>query len=290
MLNSTTTIRTPQPGRRNGFTLVEVLLSMTLVIVLIVAVYAGLDVYRRISTVGRAEVDRSQLARAIQQKIAVDIRSVIFTPPKQETAEETEGEAADESLTEETESLPEELDPATASSAGSKGVVGNSTMLVLNISRPPRGLNYSSFLDAGDARSRTSDLISVTYLLAGSNGPNVAQLIASNSGKTGLARMAGDRLSLDQADEEGNDQLLAESGTVIAEEVNLLEFRYFDGTDWLDAWDSRTSGTLPRAIEVTIGFESAVADPDGGTKAAYVKRFVVTLPAADPTPPTTLGL
>ena len=33
-------------------------------------------------------------------------------------------------------------------------------------------------------------------------------------------------------------------------EINWLQFRYFDGSRWQRSWDSRTSGTLPLAVEV----------------------------------------
>eukprot|EP00913_Durusdinium_trenchii_P010866 g10195.t1 len=204
----------------------QMLLSMALVVVLIVAVYAALDVYRSMSSRGRDQVETSQLTRSIFQKMAVDIRSVTFTPPKQEAAADSGGEAADEdaATTEDEQSTtePQEVTPTEATAAGSKGVIGNSTMLVLNISKPPRGLNYSSYLETDAAVSRTSDLMSVTYLLAGNSDANVAQLIASNTGRTGLARIAGDRLALDEADEAGNDQMLAAAGTVIAEEASVL--------------------------------------------------------------------
>jgi len=42
-------------------------------------------------------------------------------------------------------------------------------------------------------------------------------------------------------------------------EVVALEFRYFDGRDWTDAWDSRARRGLPSAVEVS--FELDIAKP-----------------------------
>jgi prepilin-type N-terminal cleavage/methylation domain-containing protein len=38
----------------------------------------------------------------------------------------------------------------------------------------------------------------------------------------------------------------------IAPEVVYLNFRYFDGSDWLTSWDSAQTRKLPKAIEVTV--------------------------------------
>lgn len=40
--------------------------------------------------------------------------------------------------------------------------------------------------------------------------------------------------------------------TEISRDVVFLNFRYFDGTQWLDAWDSTQSATLPQAVEATV--------------------------------------
>jgi hypothetical protein len=38
----------------------------------------------------------------------------------------------------------------------------------------------------------------------------------------------------------------------LAPEVVAVEFRYHNGTDWSDTWDSSASGTLPRAVEIKL--------------------------------------
>ncbi|MDZ7617708.1 MAG: hypothetical protein U1E05_11925, partial [Patescibacteria group bacterium] len=38
----------------------------------------------------------------------------------------------------------------------------------------------------------------------------------------------------------------------LAAEVVGVTFRYHDGDDWCDTWDSATTGELPRAIEITL--------------------------------------
>ena len=48
-------------------------------------------------------------------------------------------------------------------------------------------------------------------------------------------------------------EVLGESD-ILAPEVVEIQFRYFDGISWIDTWDSQSSGFLPRAIEITMGF------------------------------------
>ena len=271
---------------RSGFTLVEVLLSLSLALVLMGAVYAAFNMYRQLSTDGRDEAERSQLTRAIQQKMSIDFRSVIYSPPEEKEEEESTDEG------EEGETIEIEVtDPADAVSTTSRGVIGNSEILTLHISKPPRGLNYSSNFDSSSVTSRTSDLISVSYFLAGPNSSSeLAQLVSDNNGKTGLARLIGDRLAFDQADAEGDIETLAESATILAEEVNSLSFRYFDGEAWVEEWDSTTMESLPRAIEVTIGFRTPSNNDDSAEEqTSHTRRFVIALPVADPSPPADLG-
>jgi type II secretion system protein J len=40
--------------------------------------------------------------------------------------------------------------------------------------------------------------------------------------------------------------------TGIADNVAFINFRYYDGTQWLDSWDSTQTQNLPQAVEVTV--------------------------------------
>jgi type II secretion system protein J len=43
-----------------------------------------------------------------------------------------------------------------------------------------------------------------------------------------------------------------EDVTGIADNVVFINFRYFDGSQWLDSWDSTQTRNLPKAVEVTV--------------------------------------
>jgi general secretion pathway protein J len=50
------------------------------------------------------------------------------------------------------------------------------------------------------------------------------------------------------------DGALEEGGITLelAEEIDGLNFRYYDGEEWVDDWDSEEKGGLPKAIEVVL--------------------------------------
>ena len=74
-------VRRPRRLRR-GFTLVEVLLSAGLMLLVIAASYAAIDLFRRVTYAGRAESERSQIVRAIERRMISDLRAVVFQPAK----------------------------------------------------------------------------------------------------------------------------------------------------------------------------------------------------------------
>src|SRR6187549_365790 len=78
-----------------GFTLVEVLVALSLSTILLTSVYASLSLYWRISTAGQTQVEQAQLTRAIFRQMEIDLGSLIYTPP-QPTSDSGE-EAASES-------------------------------------------------------------------------------------------------------------------------------------------------------------------------------------------------
>lgn len=69
----------------------------------------------------------------------------------------------------------------------------------------------------------------------------------------------------------------------IGPHVPYVRFRYYDGSSWVDSWDSKQSGTLPRAIEVTITVTGAWKDEE------VMEKFgdKIYLPLAAETPAKT---
>ncbi|MEW4526759.1 type II secretion system protein GspJ [Maioricimonas sp. JC845] len=255
--------------QRQGFTLLEVVIALGIGLILLGGIYSAIEIYMRITITGQDQVARAQIIRAIFNRISVDAASVVFSVPEEETEDEESLEDPATSDLEDAAAAEDEIvvdvgDSVSAIQQTSLGVVGDSTTLMLHISRPARGLSYVTAADANSIVTRTSDLLSVSYFLAAEGGSTLGAAVASlalsnstdttdSSGVVGLARLEGDRMALDYADTQSDIDGMAQASQILAPEVVYLQFRYFDGIDWLDAWDSQTEGRLPRAIEVTMG-------------------------------------
>ncbi|MFQ5735061.1 MAG: prepilin-type N-terminal cleavage/methylation domain-containing protein [Planctomycetaceae bacterium] len=275
-------------SRPAGFTLTEVLLALALVLVLMGSVYTAVNMYARLSTQGRDSVERLQVVRAIQHKLAVDVRSVVFRKPEEESSQEQSQAAEDELSGESVEPLVEIPDPAETAAQTFNGVEGDEKSLVLHVNRPPQfGAYTSATTGVRSVSGQGSDLISVTYLIASSDGGGLHQAVAQRTGKAGLARIVGDRLAMDTADVSGAYDTIAEGATLLAEEVLDVTFAYFDGLEWQTAWSTDQQGMMPRAIRATLTVRIGKVDPDVAPDQVPVKSyaFVIPIPLADPTPP-----
>jgi len=71
------------------------------------------------------------------------------------------------------------------------------------------------------------------------------------------------------------DGTLEEGGIALelAEGIEGLNFRYYDGEEWADDWDSKAKGGLPKAIEVVL----LVEDPNGNR---IPLSSIITVPMA----------
>ena len=290
-MNATNPVNAATTNRRSGFTLIEVLLAMALLLVVLTGVYAGLETFRRVTTMGRDQTTEQQLARALRARMLTDLRSLRFAEPEvaadETPADETEG--ADASSSSSSESSGEEI--AEPLPVPEVGIVGNAETLTIYAALPGRGMDYSTGV-AGTPAARVSDLRTVTWFLAGRGG-SVATAVAGRDG-TGLARSEGDTAAIAAAETTGDLPGLAAAAVLLAPEVTGLQFRYFDGAGWVDSWDSALSGALPRAVEATLeinldGPPSAYAG--GGAmndRAPVLTRLLVCPPLSEPSAEATL--
>lgn len=283
-MNASRTFRRFHTPKRIGFTLIEVLIALGVTGLLVILIQSAISVYRQVRVTGREQIEQAQIVRAVYRKIEVDIRSVIFSVEETQEQGTDQEESADGS-----NSSSEVTDASDAVSRSSVGIVGTADALVLHISRPPRDMNYLSFQETGDLTSRSSDLISVTYLLADSNGGSLAQAVTnfvsesqttSHSSVLGLARLEGDRFAMENADENGNIDELAKTANLLAPEVVQLQFAYFDGEEWQESWDSKEIGALPRAVKVSMAFR--LPGYDENPQAVHLQEIVIAVPLSDP--------
>lgn len=282
-----------QHSSRAGFTLLELMIAVGLTGLLMTALYSAMKIYFDLQLDSHEEIERQQVARALLRQITRDIQSVVFvkqTAVEEEeettTTTELDGNAYGESA----------IDPETVSTTYTSGLVGTSSDLQLFVSRPDRYLGYVSAQELTSADQRTGDLMIIRYLMASKSGGGLGSAIAdreapgAESGAIGLARVAGDLYGLSTAVETAEEYPQLSAAKLQAKEVSAIQFRYFDGIEWLEEWDSTALNDLPKAIEVTLtlrNLESASDALNADSEDPYAfpettHRMVVPIPVAEP--------
>lgn len=296
----------------------ELMIALGLTLVLATAIFGAIRIHLQIASTGERKVRQAQLTRALLQKLQSDVASVTFSNP--EVEEEATEEDTSSGLTLDSESTTNTSNSTTSttqntttstnqsatslledSSANSLadagtattitsakgGLIGDAQQLILYVSRPIHPSRLAASRDMS-TESLVSDEKSISWFLNGSTGITAAGTTASSTNATGLARMEGDRFAVDYAEAQGGEEELGMLTRLIAPEVESLSFRYFDGTNWIDEWDSTVIGRLPQAIEVTFGL--MLDDPSQarivlGTREAtelVYATHVIRIPRAEP--------
>ncbi|MDA1017842.1 MAG: prepilin-type N-terminal cleavage/methylation domain-containing protein [Planctomycetota bacterium] len=282
---------------RNGFTLLEVLMALGLTMLLIAAVYKAIDLHWSYQTAGRDQIERSQVARALLHRMSSDLKSIVFVVPPEKSNSEDEA-ATDADATSQT-TTTDVTDPLEGSTMGLKGT---SDRLQILVSRPTRLVTTTKTSQVDGEVTIASQQKTVSYFLAdaGSGGLTgaVGNLAAGGSagasfvtGIQGLARLEADRVAVEFADSQRDLDQLAAQAKLLAPAVVSLQFRYFDGVEWVEAWDSNAyveqsvDGSieeviagLPQAVEITLGLRNEQDTEEGIADQTY--RLVVSLPTA----------
>ncbi|MDR0337629.1 MAG: type II secretion system protein GspJ [Planctomycetaceae bacterium] len=252
----------------------------------------AIDLYLRQIVANRTEVEESQLARAVLDKIARDIRSVIV-PVREEQLEVNTNSLTSlfgfsanlnsselENLTTETnnsETSTPELSEQTTLYGTTPGIYGNSEWIQIDTALLPRGEMYGSRqIQNFRMADRLSPSKTTLYYLGqetnqitGNNDPRYQpdQLIGSlgrSPDKTairyGLFRRQLDRFVTQYALNEGLETEYEQYDELLAPEIEWIEFAYFDPTagqegstgDWVETWDMDEQQILPTAIRITL--------------------------------------
>jgi hypothetical protein len=268
-----------------------VLLAVGISVLAMAAVYAALGIHLRFIDAGDADVLRAQLARAVLGRIAADVRATVFygNVAGESSAAETEAESPDEagSQADDSATAPEASSAdADEGPTDESGLFGGRNVLALYVDRA--GLNHGSSTDGSGVRASTHGLQLVSYY----PGPAAA---SDESSAPGLVRHEADPMVTRVEDLDFESDGLPEGAQVMAPEAALLEFRYFDGFEWFDSWDSTYFGELPRAVEIAVGFtltttstaqaqaleKERMAAQATGRVWPPVYRMVVALPMAE---------
>lgn len=286
---------------RRGFTLLELLVALGLSVLLIAAVYSGINLYWRYSVAGQEEVLRLQVSRAALRAIELDLRSVVYQAPDTSSSGSSGSSGSSSSGSSSGFSGSNSSGSSGSSSSGSgsssststdmlvvssteeayttatSGLFGDATSLMMHVSQPARELSMQAAGSAMTPTSRTSDLVMVSYYLSGTGTGGVQ----GGTTEPGLARTRGDRMAMMFAGQQSNSAATFGETELLAPEIIGLQFMYFDGLNWLTEWDSTLLGGLPRAVQIELEF----APPDKAIttlSTPLVQTLIVAIPLSRP--------
>ena len=290
--------------RLSAFTLLEVVLTLSMAVVLMSLVGATLSFYTTNMNVRDADVRRVHLASAILQMISNDLRAALqgstFDPSTLETflkaAAPSGAGAAGPALDADAAATLGTTDPAATTEAEEPvstdlvtstltltkpGMIGNQTQIQFDISRLPRLEQWTQTISTtpGVLADVPSDIKTVTYYvqaagtIAGVVDPIQGYLPTNDAGVEqvaagGLVRRELDRAASNWATESGGLSGLMMTGDLIASEVIAIGFEYFDGTIWQIQWNSDSSSIMPHAVRITLIMSDASATIDPAALAA----------------------
>jgi type II secretory pathway pseudopilin PulG len=246
-------------ARIHGFTLLEVLLAIGLSTVVLFILTTAIHQFLTRTESGHGEVETSQLARALLNQMADDLRGARganFTTTNQKASasdlEEKNGDLSELGLigtaTEVRigqaaswywEPVPE------AESNAANGVPADATQIAQTV-HPPETIRY--FLREGDTLSTVE----------------LAKMGIDTMAVDSIAGLCLERWASALSRSDSEDSLaISESTTgqtshsqwvqLLAPEVIELEFSYADDTgEFLDQWDSTEQGALPKAVQIEL--------------------------------------
>lgn len=241
-----------------GFTLVEVMLSLALCIVIAGLLAAASQMYLMNIQVERDELTRARAARAVLQAMAFDLRAAVQYKPVDETAIDESIAAVEDMLPGAEEATEEPVEEEQV--VEQPGLAGGPDSISFDISRLPRRDQFAPVVEAKTGRivSIPSEIMNIQYMVGEvQEDDNSGNAVSENGPRIGLLRMEFDRAAKRYADQGGGPVAGFE---MMAEEVKAIAFRYYDGQQWYQDWDSNEMRTLPVAIEIKLQVDPRSAE------------------------------
>ncbi len=288
-------------NRYKGFTLIEVLLSLGLAALVLVALATAVDVHLRCLQIGRTHAEEAQLARALLLRIEDDLRNAaVINPvdssnvaPASSSSDEESGDEGDVAMTDTaTESETETSEDSTTIEEDEYpiGLYGESDWMQVDVRRIPR-LDQYDYETLPSGSELLPDVVSgvktVYYML----GEDTGMAPSGGEYRGGLIRREVDHALTRWAEEMGNLTSVNQELEPIAPEVTDIEFRYYDGSAWVDSWDSSEMGGLPLAVHVSLSIMprdqfNLFIDPDVDSYSlpetnVFIYSLTIALPVAE---------
>ncbi|HLW66431.1 MAG TPA: prepilin-type N-terminal cleavage/methylation domain-containing protein [Gemmataceae bacterium] len=265
--------------RRSGFTLMEMLLAITIAVFLLFAVFTAMQMIFEEMSAGRTRMQQSSTGRAILAKMSEDIGPSLA--PTLPTSTSTSSSNMNSSNNSNSNNSANSNSNSSSSATTSSTVVGTGQQLLFQIGVQGDNATCTVF------QTRMARSI-VNPPDNGSNGqtPYAADVWRVSYFMTGdgLVRQETRMVTSDDVDNPPDGTAVNTDSTVtkvLAAEVKSVMFQYYDGSEWQDSWDGSQPGNdgvtpmgPPMAIQVTL--ELAVPD---STETKTVQD-VIAFPAA----------
>ncbi|HEY2386630.1 MAG TPA: type II secretion system protein GspJ [Candidatus Binatia bacterium] len=250
---------------RSGFTLLEVMMALTIFGLVAVTVYGTFARTLRSKSLAEGQAELTQNGRSAVARMADEIASAYYPRPPLYPATAYASIAPltiFRSLQGGTEEMPLDAIMFTALSARPAGAAGRDS--------DQRIINY--FFPIGPGRSLRRDAapsgsggLDSSGLGSGNRRLDEAEdfFAAFGPRPTPPAGTTPQRLLRREAIMSSRDALDQAVPTSFVENVASLGFRFYNGTDWLETWDSQDTVNyrpLPRAVEIDLALYDLTGD------------------------------
>ena len=306
---------------RAAYTLLEVLLALALSVVVFAAIAMAIKIHLVALAQQQTMIERKQIARSVLEMMANDLRAAIqykatdysglenllatqqlaAGPASGEDldvdsvrgATEELGESAEDTPEDTPEEEPEEEPQIIIEEEVSfrPSMIGNESVLMVDISRLPRVDQYNPLIVSADSLLQSpSDVKSIAYFYSSAEGGAESKINFEAAAETGgLYRREVDRAVANFMGDIGLVSQPDAQSKLLAAEIAQVNFRYFDGTDWQNEWDSEEQNGFPPAIEIQIVIDPARISKNNTTysysgfdrETMQSYRSVVHLPVAE---------
>jgi prepilin-type N-terminal cleavage/methylation domain-containing protein len=236
---------------RAGYTLLEVILALSIGLLLVAALYIALDIQFRHMESGRNAVGEGQLARGVFGRMAADVRPCLASLPSGALTNPTSSSGSGGGTSSPSSS------PSSSSPTGSKSGTGTgSTSSSSSSSSSQSSSSTPGQFNLGIEGSENQIVLYTTALPRYNQATASVQSGAGDYRRIIYALAPGGGLTRQEFRApvlNGSSPSEQAPVEVLAPEVVDLHFRYFDPTSgqWLSSWDGTTGGP-PFAVEIVI--------------------------------------
>ena len=248
-------------GKRSGFTLLELLVSLALTVFLLGSIGTALSMFYRYRSLSQQNSVAAVQRRGVLEDLAADLRRVLRPTESPKKPSGGQSFLARSLMVDEADKSEQVLDfsrslliPDDAVARHPVSLVGERSWLAVLVRG--RGERF------GDYGTYGADLQHVIWwngrafsaALATRNGQPQPVAIPAAQGLTGVIRGARNFF------ERGSGRSDFLQPVVVSAAVQSLLFRYYDGVRWYDRWNSELGMQLPRSIECRLRWQQAAMD------------------------------